>query len=358
MGRFRHVYLLPFLAAANWSVARTNSSCIPQIVGRVAGVVDDDELGARPRALQLPSVANGRLKVEAPVHQNSGNTGQCARPRAEGFHPRSTRRAGRSESQGGRKPAQTWDPRICGRVREPAATPATLTPTCTIRTLLARGPSGPRSCKQAVVRFDEIAAAFAFRQSGAQTLPLLGEEGRHAAAKQPVELRAPSGRDAEQDKFGDAVRVPLSVGERQRASPRSAEDQPALDIEPFTQQLDVRDQMGGGVAREVHIWVACVRRAPPAVTLIEQHDAIGARDRTACGATAVHPEPGPPWRTTAGLPPGLPHVSQYTRLPSPASSMPRLVRLDGGVQAFHVRRLRTVPVNCAQVRSGGQQHRT
>ena len=36
----------------------------------------------------------------------------------------------------------------------------------------------------------------------------------------------------------------------------------------------------------------------------------------------VQPEPGPPWRNSAGLPSGLPQHSQYTRCPSPASSMP------------------------------------
>src|SRR5438093_1657218 len=35
-----------------------------------------------------------------------------------------------------------------------------------------------------------------------------------------------------------------------------------------------------------------------------------------------HPEPGPPWTATAGLPRGSPLVSQYIRLPSPTSSMP------------------------------------
>src|SRR5882757_899266 len=37
---------------------------------------------------------------------------------------------------------------------------------------------------------------------------------------------------------------------------------------------------------------------------------------------AEQPEPGPPCTTSAGLPSGLPHVSQYTRLPSPTSSIP------------------------------------
>ena len=35
-----------------------------------------------------------------------------------------------------------------------------------------------------------------------------------------------------------------------------------------------------------------------------------------------HPDPGPPCTVRAGLPSGLPQVSQYTRFPSPTSSIP------------------------------------
>jgi hypothetical protein len=43
--------------------------------------------------------------------------------------------------------------------------------------------------------------------------------------------------------------VRLGVGERQRAAPRSAEDEPALDLEVLAQPLDVGDEVGGRVVR-------------------------------------------------------------------------------------------------------------
>jgi hypothetical protein len=43
----------------------------------------------------------------------------------------------------------------------------------------------------------------------------------------------------------------------------------------------------------------------------------------------VHPDPGPPWITSAGLPSGLPQTSQYTRFP-PTSSIPRSYGSTGG----------------------------
>ena len=47
-------------------------------VARVmTSVVDDHKLGARPSALELPRVRDRRLKVEASVHQDSGDVREC-----------------------------------------------------------------------------------------------------------------------------------------------------------------------------------------------------------------------------------------------------------------------------------------
>src|SRR3954464_8043472 len=43
-----------------------------------------------------------------------------------------------------------------------------------------------------------------------------------------------------------------------------------------------------------------------------------------------HPEPGPPCRTRAGFPSGLPQSSQYRRWPSPTSSAPVSYGSTGG----------------------------
>jgi hypothetical protein len=80
-----------------------------------------------------------------------------------------------------------------------------------------------------------------------------------------------------QDHLPDPIGVRFGVGQGQGAAPRSAEDQPTVDVQVFAKQLDVRDEVLGSVAGQIDVGLACVRRAPSAAALIEQHDAI--RDR-------------------------------------------------------------------------------
>jgi hypothetical protein len=60
----------------------------------------------------------------------------------------------------------------------------------------------------------------------------------------------------------------FGIGKRERAAPRAAEDQPALDPEVLAQRLDVVDQVRCRVAREVGRGFAGVRRASSTVALI------------------------------------------------------------------------------------------
>jgi hypothetical protein len=88
-----------------------------------------------------------------------------------------------------------------------------------------------------------------------------------------------------------------------------AEDQPAVDPELSTQELDVLDQVGCGVGLEVGGGVGGVRPAPLTVALIEQHEAVRARieespmPRRAARARAAVQHHGrlPTW-VAAGLP--------------------------------------------------------
>jgi len=68
--------------------------------------------------------------------------------------------------------------------------------------------------------------------------------------------------------------MPLGVGERERAPPRSADHQPALDAEVRPEPLDVRDEVRRGVVAKVDTGRARARRAPPAVALVEQDDPV------------------------------------------------------------------------------------
>jgi hypothetical protein len=65
------------------------------------------------------------------------------------------------------------------------------------------------------------------------------------------------------------------VRERERASPGAAEHEPPLDPELPAQELGVGDQMPRGVGVEVRAGFARVRRAPTAVALVEEHEAVG-----------------------------------------------------------------------------------
>jgi len=61
----------------------------------------------------------------------------------------------------------------------------------------------------------------------------------------------------------------LRIGERERRSPRPAENLPADDAEMFAQALYILHQIPGGVLFE-----GSVRNRAAAAALIEQHDAV------------------------------------------------------------------------------------
>jgi hypothetical protein len=102
---------------------------------------------------------------------------------------------------------------------------------------------------------------------------------------------APGG-DAEEDHLADALGMRLGVGERKRAAPRSTEDEPALDLEVLAQPLDVRDQVRGGVVRQVDAGRAGMWRASPAVALVQERDPVDARvEQLAVPRRAARPRP-------------------------------------------------------------------
>lgn len=96
--------------------------------------------------------------------------------------------------------------------------------------------------------FDDIAAAVGLGEHRiVKAPPLRGEPGGEASSKDPVELSAQTGGDAEEDEPGDTVCMTLRVCERERATPGSAEEEPTLDCQAILEPLEVGDQMMGGV---------------------------------------------------------------------------------------------------------------
>ncbi len=186
----------------------------------------------------------------------------------------------------------------------------------------------------AVIGVDDVAAAQSLGQGAAPSLPRLGEEEAQSVAKEPVELFAPAGRDAEEHECADVSGKTFGVGQRQSATPRSAEDQPVPDAEVRPEPFDVGDQVVGGVARQVRVGRTGVGAAASAVALIEEDDVVPRRieelalpRRTAGARAAVEHEGGPALRIAAGLP-----VDQVA-----AADVQHAVGmgLDGGIQAGH-----------------------
>ncbi len=120
----------------------------------------------------------------------------------------------------------------------------------------------------------QIAVAFALGDGGDERFPLAGEDPSHVPGD-PVGLPARTAGDGGQHHPGHPLGVRLGVDQSQGHSPRHADDQPPVNAEMLTEQLDVGHQVGGGVGREVGVGFAGQRAAPPAAPLVEQHRSIG-----------------------------------------------------------------------------------
>ena len=162
-------------------------------------------------------------------------------------------------------------------------------------------------------------------------LPPVGEDRRGAALVEPLQLVASQGEDAAQDDLAHGIRVALGVGQRERRAPRAAEDLPLLDAEVAPQQLDVGDQVPGGVEAQVGVGRAHVGRGLPAAALVEQHDPVLLR---------VEEPPVPRGGARTGTPVqehdrlavGVAGLLPVDALPVAGQQVPGLVRLDVGVE--------------------------
>jgi len=73
------------------------------------------------------------------------------------------------------------------------------------------------------------------------------------------------------------MRVGLRIGQPERPAPRQSQDRPAVDAELFAKKFDVGDQVGRRVRTEIGVREACIRLAPTASTLVEEHRTIDFR---------------------------------------------------------------------------------
>lgn len=68
--------------------------------------------------------------------------------------------------------------------------------------------------QQPIVGRDDVAIALGGWQRNEKLASLLREVDRDAATKESVHFGVSSGRDAKQDHLGDALGIPLGIGER------------------------------------------------------------------------------------------------------------------------------------------------
>jgi hypothetical protein len=66
----------------------------------------------------------------------------------------------------------------------------------------------------------------------------------------------------------------LRIGKAERCPPRSAPDEPSVDIKGGSKLFHVCNQVLCGVRREVDLGRTCIRSAPTAIPLIELHDHV------------------------------------------------------------------------------------
>ena len=136
-----------------------------------------------------------------------------------------------------------------------------------------------------------------------------------------MDLSMSGGDHADQDHLRHPLGKTLPIRKGERRTPRTAEDQPAVDREVFAEPLDISNQMVSRVGRKIHRTVARVRNTSAASPLVEQHDPVrgriekSAHARRASRARAAVED-------QCRLPLGVATYLPMIRLRSPTSSMP------------------------------------
>ena len=124
---------------------------------------------------------------------------------------------------------------------------------------------------QAAIIIRQQIGALVLRKLAHEIAPRFGEDRAHAV-EEPVDLGPGSEKDSAEDEAGRTLGMLDAVGECQRAAPRPAEQQPALEAEMGAQFLHVGHEVIGRVVLQV-----AQRHRAPAATLVEHDDSIELR---------------------------------------------------------------------------------
>lgn len=115
---------------------------------------------------------------------------------------------------------------------------------------------------------DEV-VALGFGDAVAVKLPLFGEEVGCTVLVEKLKLGLAQCEDTTEDQGADAVRVGLSIGERERRAPRATKDVPLGDAVLLAKCFNVGDEMPGSVVNQVS-----VRGALACTTLVERENTV------------------------------------------------------------------------------------
>ncbi len=205
----------------------------------MALVLDDVQRAGRPGAVQPPGSDDGAADVAATVDQHAGDVGEAVRAREHGTvaGQEAVVRPDVRGQRGEDLPCDGIDDVRPGRPGGVETDVRRLPPVPGVGRRRADG--RVRVAQEAPVRLDDALAGAPLRRDR-ELLPLVGEEPADALGD-PVHLLPARRGDGEQDEPQDAVRVFLRVGERQRAPPGDARDDPPLDPEVRAERLEVVD---------------------------------------------------------------------------------------------------------------------
>ncbi len=115
-------------------------------------------------------------------------------------------------------------------------------------------------------------AALLSREEAEEILVQRRIEGREAGAEGPVEFGAGAEEGGAQHDAEHPLGVGLGIGEGERCAPRTADHQPVLDAQMFTDPLHVGDEVRGGVGL-----AGAGRGGAAGAALVEQYGAEAAR---------------------------------------------------------------------------------
>ena len=92
------------------------------------------------------------------------------------------------------------------------------------------------------ISIGEVAASLCCWSTFTETLPSFREKAP-SVTRDPLNLASACGGNAKEYHFGDAFTMTLAIGQRERGSPRSGEDEPSFYSQRYAQTFQIADKV-------------------------------------------------------------------------------------------------------------------